>query len=131
VPYIVAKKATLLVPSGPGENGQHLYVIVTNPCAEQQCLMVTMSSIKEGRFHDPACILAAGEHPFITKPSFIDYRLSWQVRCDHVVKCVDGWVYTSKTDVTDELFGKICGGIPASDFMPVRLYRYFEGNKHL
>jgi len=128
--YVVAKRATLLMPSGPGEEGLHLYCAVTNPCDQNQCLLVTFSSIKEGRFHDPACVVDVGEHPFVTKPSFIEYRLSRIISCEHVAKCVAGWVFTPKVDVSDDLLLRLQTGIEASDFTPMLVYRYFDLNKH-
>jgi hypothetical protein len=129
MPYAVAKKATLLMPSGPDE-GQHLYVIMTNPCDEGQSLLVSLSSIKEGRFHDPACIIEVGEHPFVTKRSYVEYRLSRIIRCDHITKCVDGWTFTPKADVSDDLYAKIAAGIGASEFSSKLTIKYYEANAH-
>ncbi|WP_432284133.1 hypothetical protein SLT36_20295 [Aminobacter sp. BA135] len=128
--YAVAKKAALLMPSGPLEDGQHLYVIMTNPCDQGKSLLVSISSIKDGRFHDPACIIEVGEHPFVTKRSFVEYRLSRIIRCDHIAKCVAGWVFTPKAGVSDELFAKIEAGIEASDFTPKLVTTYHQANRH-
>lgn len=128
--YAVAKKATLLMPSGPQEDGQHLYIIVTNPCDESKTLLVTLCSIKDGRFHDPSCIVEVGEHPFVTKRSYVDYRLSRIVRCDHISKCVAGWTFTPKADVSDSLFARVEGGIEKSDFTSRLVTTYHDANRH-
>lgn len=118
------------MPSGPLEDGQHLYVVATNPCDEDKALLVSLSSVKEGRFHDPSCVIEVGEHPFVTKRSFVEYRVSRILRCDHVVKCVAGWVFTPKAEVSDALFGKIEAGIEASDFTPKLITTYYRANRH-
>lgn len=59
---------TLLIPSGP--IGHHLFVVATRPCLEQNVALVNIA----GRTPDPTCILQAGDHEFIKKPSWVYYR---------------------------------------------------------
>jgi hypothetical protein len=43
-------------------------------------LVATVSSVKEGIEHDKTCVLPVGEHAFITKPSYVVYGLTTQMR---------------------------------------------------
>jgi hypothetical protein len=128
VSYIVAKKATLLIPSGPS---QHLFVILTNPCDGGKCCVASFSSVKVGGKHDMTCPVAAGEHPSISKDSFIEYRLADVLPCDRIIHHVERWYYTPKAEVPDALFDRIRAGILTSDFTPRRVQSYFTANSHL
>ena len=52
------------MPSGPfsDPNRLHLWVVLTDPCVNEANLIVSFSSVQPGRFHDPGCIVEAGEH---------------------------------------------------------------------
>lgn len=128
--YVVVKKATLLLPSGPGTDGQHLYAIITNPCDGDQCLLVSFSSVKQGRFHDPACLVNPGEHEFVVKPTYVEYRMARIMRCDHIDKCVSGWTFTPKGPISDDLLERIHNGVEQSDFTSGRVFNYFNANRH-
>lgn len=53
----------------------HLFFVVTKIVERQQYVCVMLSSWKEGSpLNDPACILEAGEHPFVTRKSYIAYK---------------------------------------------------------
>ncbi|WP_146172497.1 hypothetical protein [Mesorhizobium helmanticense] len=119
----------MLIPSGPGEDGKHLYAILTNPCQNASCLLVTVTSIKEGRFFDPACRIEPGEHEFITKPSYVEYRMSRILRCEQITKCVDGWYFTPKPAVSDDLINRMRQGVVDSNFTAKLVLKYLEDNK--
>jgi hypothetical protein len=73
---------TVLIPSGPRENHKHLFALMLDPVVvagygTQPCvLLACVSSIRDGEPFDEACQLHPGEHPFITHPSFVDYRFT-------------------------------------------------------
>lgn len=122
--YEVRKGATLLVPSGP--SGNHLYVVVTEPDENDQVLVVTFCSIPEQGFHDATCEIHEG-HPFVTRPTYVNYRLSEIMTCAHIEKCVDGWVYTPKQSIDDdELMTRMRDGILDSELTPQRIQTYFQ-----
>lgn len=60
--YVPYKKGTLLIPTG---NTKHLFVIVTDKCAESCHLLVNITSVRDGMEHDKTTIIEAGEHSFI------------------------------------------------------------------
>jgi len=131
MPYVVARGNALLIPSGTHSdpNRKHLFVVLTDACAAGAHLLVSLSSIKPNVFHDPACLVAAGEHPFVTVDSFVEYRLARTIDAAHIVKCVAGWVYTPREPVTPALLQRTCDGIEQTRFVPKRIHAYYMTNK--
>lgn len=76
--------------------------------------------------HDPACIAELGEHPFATARSYIAYRLARTDHADHLTKCIDGWLFRRKEDVTADLLLRICEGISRSEFIKRADRTYFR-----
>ena len=77
VVFFVARRATLLIPSGPADDvdRKHLFVAMTDPSGERarfcwpQCPLLS-----QGGTWRCACLLVPGDHPFIQHDSFINYR---------------------------------------------------------
>lgn len=113
---------------GPINEVHHLFAVMNNPCAEKQCLIINVTSIKPGKSHDPACVLEAGAHPFIKHPSFLLYRLAQTVRAAHIGNMVDKSYYLSREDWEPNIFQQIVQGIRASDDTPGRIIRYADEN---
>lgn len=123
MPYVPYKKGTLLIPSGPGK---HLFAIISDKCANNQHLLVNVTSIQPGVAHDDACELAVGDHPFIKQPSYVAYRLAVIQHADKLTKFVDGWYYTQNTDISDALLQRMRDGVLKSKFVPKFVKTYFE-----
>jgi hypothetical protein len=128
--YVVARGNTLLIPSGtPREpDKKHLFVVLTDECKDGFHLLVSISTIRPNVFHDPACIIKAGEHPFIAMDSYAAYRLSQTTGAAHIVKCVDGWLYMKKEPASDVLLQRLCDGVETSQFAPARIQNYYRAN---
>lgn len=124
--FVPEKKATLLIPSGSQPGQLHLYVLLTNSCKNSFNLLVNFTSIKEGCFYDNACIIQAGEHPFITKNSYIFYQGTRQDRSDHLIKCVEGWLFKPHDPLSDDLFDRVCAGIEKTKFISRGMRQYFR-----
>jgi hypothetical protein len=128
--YQPARGHTLLIPSGPQGDAdrKHLFVIVTNECKDKQHLIVPISSVKPGIYHDPTCVLDPGAHPFITVQSYALYRRSETILSSLLTKCVDGWLYLKKEDATADLVDRILAGVLESEFSPERIRTYAQKN---
>lgn len=132
MPYAAERGHCLLIPSGSldDEDKKHLFVVLTKECKGKQHLLVPISSIKPKIFHDPACVLKVGEHPFIKVESFAMYRLAQTITSAHITKCVDGWVYMQKPPpAKEETLTRLGEGLEKSDFTPMRILTYFAANK--
>jgi hypothetical protein len=110
--YKPSKGCTLLIPSGTSENpeSKHLFIVVTNLCAGNCHLLISASTVKPHRAHDPTCLLAPGDHPFIEQQSYIFYARAQQLPQAGIVKCVQGGRYVPKDPCNAAVLERICGG---------------------
>ncbi len=131
MPYQAAKGGALLIPSGPVTNPDqlHLHVILTGVCENNRHLLVNISTIRDGAFYDSTCVIEPGEHPSVTKRSWVVYRRATILHADHIKKCVDGWSFKPTEAVPEGLFSRICDGVGASSFTPRDMKQYFVANK--
>jgi hypothetical protein len=129
MPFRPTKKATLLMPSGPPDDPDrlHLWIVLTDPCELNANLIVSVSTLHEHRFHDPACVIAAGEHRRIRWTSWIEYRRAKALHSNALVRGEAAWYYREDQPVTDALFERVCRGLLESKYTPIRLRRYFQG----
>ncbi|MEZ0020055.1 hypothetical protein ABIE76_004702 [Sinorhizobium fredii] len=123
--YRPYQKASFL---GPVNEVHHLFAVMNNPCAEHQCLIINITSIKPNKSYDPTCALDVGEHPFIQHPSYVLYRMAQTSRWAHIGKMVDLNYYLTRDDWGDEVFTRITQGIYDSEDTPLRIIRYAEAN---
>jgi hypothetical protein len=122
------EQGSLLVPSGPN-NGMHLFVVVTKMCANGMHLLLSISSIKDGKKYDNSCVLEAEEHEFIDRRSFVYYKMPEQRRASGLVKCVESGLFKPRENVSADVFDRICKGLERSDFTPPWALTYFYANK--
>lgn len=114
MPVSVKEGDAFLVPSGP--EGNHLFVVATRENKDGFRLLVPVSTVREGRHHDPACVLKAGDHPFIRHDSYAVYSKADQKRSDHIQNCVDKGIFISQPPVSDDVLDRVCDGFEKSDF---------------
>lgn len=128
MPYIPYRGSALLIPSGTSNSPdqKHLFVVITDKCPANRHLLVNISTIKDGAHFDPACIVEAGQHSFVTARSYVVYRLARTDHVDHLAKKVDGWVFRQKEDVSAELLDRMCDGVLQSDFIRRTDRAYFR-----
>lgn len=111
---------TLLIPSGT--SGKHLFLILNNPAkfdgyGSSVCVvLVNLSSIKNGLPGDDACICKAGEHRFISKDSFIDYRFARVERVNDLIAKVESRVFQAHESVSSDLLDRAISGLHKSKF---------------
>jgi hypothetical protein len=129
MPFNPTKKATLRMPSGPPADPDrlHLWILLTDICPAGAHLLVSTSTLKEGRFHDPCCIIEPGEHRRIKLRSWIEYRRCKVILSTSLINGEAAWLYHADDLVTDGLFERICAGLMDSEHTAIRNKRYFEG----
>jgi hypothetical protein len=106
----------------------HLHVVLTEACKDGMHLIASASSIKEDVYHDPTTVLAVGEHKFITKPSFIAYRLTCTMVAAHIEKMIKLNYYKPQLSVTDEICQRICDGVEKSEHTTHGMKKYYKEN---
>ncbi|MFT4266910.1 MAG: hypothetical protein QM586_06785 [Xenophilus sp.] len=121
---------TLLVPSGPA--GQHLFVLILGPAAvpdrgsAPHVAMVSFTTLRSGVPHDAACVVQAGEHPFIRHASYAYYR---DVRIEpvpHVAAMVQRAAWQPHTPCSPELLARLRQGVCASRLASREVKRLFD-----
>lgn len=109
------KGQCLLVPSGPGEF-KHLFALLIDPVvvagygSQPRVLLAGLTSIKAGCTFDDACILKAGEHPFITHDSYVEYRFARWDTAEHIGDLVQSGVFSKKEPCSPDLLQKVVNG---------------------
>ena len=97
---------------------------MNDPSKDGTCLCVMLSSVKQNRVHDPACILDKGDHDFITKQTYAVYRLAEQEILAHITNMVAKKYYFLKADMSENIFAKVVAGLHASNNTRPRIIKY-------
>jgi len=104
----------------------HLKIVITDPDPDNMVLVVSVSTIYQGAFHDNSCEIFPGDHSFIKNPSYVSYQYAMEL---DAVKILDekfkGYII-QKEDVSLELLERMQRGARLSKFLPVYLKKYFE-----
>jgi hypothetical protein len=109
---------TFLFPSGP-EDYLHLSII----CSKKRKLpdmrlFVSISTLKPDKFHDPTCIIEAGEHEFVKHRSFVAYSHAQQRSSNKINLCIKNGQFIKKPNLNDGLLERVLKGFRTSDFAP-------------
>lgn len=79
-------------------------------------LLVSISTVREGKFYDPTRIIEPGLHPFITARSYVAYGKAEQRTTEHILLCVEKGLFIPKPAVSRELLAHLVSGFDESDF---------------
>lgn len=123
--YEPYRKAGILIPFN---EVHHLFAVMNNKCSGNLCLTIMITSIKEGKYHDPACVLNVGDHPFIDRPSYLLYRMAETLNAGKISRLVGNNYYIPKDNFPNDTFARITAGIYSSDDTPQRIARYATVN---
>jgi hypothetical protein len=110
-----ARGSSLLIPSGPDAK-KHLFALMLNPVvvdgygSKPMVLMACVTSVQAHLKHDDACLLSAGEHPFVVHDSYVDYRFTRLEVAETVATGVAMGTFIQKEDCSPELLKKIVTG---------------------
>ena len=121
--------ATLLVPSGP--QGQHLFVVLNDPQAFEGygnvvcVVMVPLDSVKSGVHHDATCALTKGEHPFVTRPTFVNFSYARIEQARHLEEMVTNRQFRANARIGNLLLARIKKGLLDSPFTKREFKRLF------
>ena len=131
--FKAVRRATLLIPSGPAHDldRKHLFIILTDPIADpfnsgkDSHLLTSLSTLDESLPHDPTCILRAGDHPFVTRDSYVSYRDSRIVETTKIIKGVETGVFVAKDLMEISIVESICIGL-GSQQTPEKIKRFYR-----
>lgn len=126
----IFRKGTLLILSGPVD---HLHIVMNDPVYSHEhgweaVLAVNISSIKEGIYFDPSCIVHPGQHPFVNRDSWVVYREAVVMRSERLeYKLASGEIRGHQT-ATDELFTNVRSGFNTSRLVPTKILRFIKNH---
>jgi len=129
--FLPLRRATLLVPSGPENDPdrKHLFILLTDPADTEArvkaVLMVSLSSIKAGLPHDPACLLYPGDHPFVKRNSFVVYQKARIEEAEKVLRGVKDGKLVPQNPMDSAVFVRICKGLEESRLTPPKVLRFY------
>lgn len=107
-----------------GVDSMHLYVVLNDPASFSDygygsylyIAAVNFTTLHSNAHHDPACIVNAGEHPFVTRDSYVRYRDAKFERVDKLKLRVESGEWPLKEPVSAELLTRLRQGLQASKF---------------
>lgn len=112
-------KATVLVASGPANDPdrKHLFVLLTHGLGEEEeVLMLSLSTLNPSIRCDDSCVIEPGEHPFVSRRSYVRYDKPRLVRKAAILRAVETGVFFPHQSVSDALYARICEGLLRSPF---------------
>lgn len=127
--YSPYRKGTVLAPVG-GSN--HLHIICNDPAYHPvhgcECvLVVNITTVYPAPVHhDPACILHAGEHPFVHHDSYAFYAdaIVWKV--PNVVSREESGELEKHADMEEKIFQRVLLGFELSEFTPNKVLKFYR-----
>ena len=127
------RRATLLIPSGPAHdlNRKHLFILLTDPVinpenGKNSVLLTSLSTLDTALPHDPTCLLQPGDHPFVTRNSYVSYGTSRIQEAEKLINGVASGVLIAKDPMDNDIFARICNGLPVSRHTAPKILRFFR-----
>lgn len=131
--FVPVRRATLLIPSGPAHDHdrKHLFIILTDPVINPEnqlssVLLTSLSTLNPSLPHDATCILHPGDHPFITRNSFISYSTSRILEEAKLINGVATGVFVARELIDVSIVERICAGLSVSQQTPVKINRFYR-----
>jgi hypothetical protein len=112
------------MPSGPA--GNHLFVVITDESPDGEFLLVSVSTIRNGRFHDATCEIEAGVHEFIKARSYTHYGAARVERGTRLVHLEKAGVFIAREAMPEEVVQAIAAGIEVSEHTPNFAQKFYR-----
>lgn len=88
--------------------------------------MVSFTTLRPGVPHDAACVVQAGEHPFIRHASYAYYRDLRVEPATHVALMVQRAAWQLHTPCSPELLARLRRGVCASRLVSLEVRQLFN-----
>lgn len=129
--WVACRRATLLVPSGPlhDPGRKHLHVVLTDPAVDGSgalVLVVSICSIPDSKIYDPSCTLFPGEHPFISRHSYVAYNFAQLVDATQLEAKVAAGQFAAKPLMDEKVFRHITEGLMDSPQTALRYKKWLS-----
>lgn len=126
--WSVFQQGTLFILTGPVP---HLHVVMNDPvhCGEineMSVLVANFSSVQPGIFHDSACVLQPGCHPFITRESWVVYRGATVLKVPRLQAQIIAGDVRPNDPVSCLVYDQVRAGFDVSDQVAPKISRYIR-----
>lgn len=130
MPGNVFRQGTLLILSGPVN---HLHVVMNDPIFSHEhgydgVLTVNITSLKQGLYHDPACVLAPGCHRFVNRDSWVVYEHAVVMDAARLDGKVDSGEVTPHDLMAVEIFNQVRAGFDVSRHVKQKIKRFLRNH---
>ena len=100
-------------------HGDHLRIVVSDPGKDSNnVLTVSLTTFREGKFHDPSCFLDVGDHPFVKHKSYISFQHAVnRSNADWDRMLASGQIILEESKVTEDALERIHVGASNSEFI--------------
>lgn len=110
-----------------GKCHRHLRIVITENDDNNEFLVVSVTSWYDGaRWQDSNCILYPGDHPFIIKKSWVDFKRSRSMSYAEVFNGLNHGLLIRKEDISSEILHRIQCAAYESEFIQDELRRFFD-----
>lgn len=103
-------------------HSEHLYVVVTDPSADDPPSVVIANITTQREWSDTTTCLDAGEHPFVKHASVVNYGDARIVEAANIRKAME--LFETHRDCSPELLKRIQEGILKSPRTPHKVKEY-------
>ena len=97
----------------------HLWVVISDPAADSERVLIVNFTTRR-KDSDPACILQAGEHPFVRHETCVNYAGAKVVSEAQIRTLVQKGLLSSHAALSAALLERIRDGAAASERMSLR-----------
>lgn len=101
-----------------GDEKRHLRIVITNPDAEFNQVVVSVTTLKYPNVQDCSCVLKAGDHRFITHDSIVDYKRTIIMSSVEIFNGINKGILIDKQDVKPEILKRIINAAKQSRYIP-------------
>ena len=105
--------------STPGSIKKHLYFVLTDPNEKFEIVMANMTTVYGGA-PDQECFLEVGDHPVITRRSYLRFRNATLGNSENLWKALRDKTFYQADDLPPEILQKIVRAAKASKFISER-----------
>jgi len=112
--------------NGFGHIYKHLFVIVLEPQGETKLTIIVNIETLHNKKQDQTTILESGDHDFILRTSYVNYRRSKIKSIDELENLLKNRDAKKYPPFREDVFNRICAGILKSRFTPIGIAELYQ-----
>jgi hypothetical protein len=109
--------------AGPNEK-KHLHIVLTYPSDDDEIIVVSLSTLRQ--HSDTTVVLRAGDHPFVTHDTVVEYRMAAPTPARILSQRLDSGLYRLYGPMPAQILERIQEGVMASRFTRMGIKRRWQ-----